>query len=324
MRADRWDQWEDRMMKPYMTLTALAGGLAAACAAQQPVFDAVSVKAVDVATPPPLGATGGPGTDDPGRIHFGRAPMLELLRRAYDVNADQVVGPSWIQGDFTGTNTYTIDATMPPSTTKEQFRLMLQNMLAERFHLVVHHETHDFPGYDLVLAKGGPKFKEAIPPPAREASRPNRALMGNDGFPVLPPGPQTSLVQIPGVQRVKYQERSMAEFAYNLGFRIALGTGPAVDLGAKRPRVRDMTGLTGRYDFILEYSCETCIRGGILASRPAPDGSAAVCPTEPVGGGAAGIFEAVEKQLGLKLVKVKDVPVDVIVIDRVDKVPTAN
>jgi uncharacterized protein (TIGR03435 family) len=43
-----------------------------------------------------------------------------------------------------------------------------------------------------------------------------------------------------------------------------------------------------------------------------------------VGGGAAGIFEAVEKQLGLKLAKVKDVPVDVIVIDRVDKVPTAN
>jgi uncharacterized protein (TIGR03435 family) len=197
---------------------------------------------------------------------------------------------------------------------------MLQNMLAERFHLLVHRETQDFPGYDLVLAKGGPKFKEATPAPARDAGRPAGALMGKDGFPVLPPGPQTSLVQLPGVQRVKYQERSMAEFAYNLGFRIALGTSPApVDLGAKRPRVRDKTGLTGRYDFILQYSCEACIRGGMLTNA-APDGSA----TEPPGGGAPGIFEAVEKQLGLKLVRAKDIPIDMIVIDRVEKVPTAN
>ena len=316
-------------MKTYMILAAqIAGLVASACPAQQPAFDAASVKAVNPAAPPPLGATGGPGTSDPGRIHFGRAPMLELLMRAYDVATDQVAGPSWIQGDLTGASTYTIDATMPASTTKEQFRFMLQNLLAERFHLVVHHETQDFPGYDLVVAKGGPKFKEATP---AAASGPGRAT-GKDGFPILPPGPQTSIIQLPGVQRVKYQERSMAEFAYNLGFRIAvaLATNPAGDLGAKRPRVRDKTDLTGKYDFILEYSCESCVgQGNIgmapgLVRRPAPDAPAAESATEPVGGESPRIFEAIEKQLGLKLVKVKDIPMDVIVVDRVDKVPTAN
>jgi uncharacterized protein (TIGR03435 family) len=218
---------------------------------------------------------------------------------------------------------------MPANTTKEQFRLMLQNMLAERFHLVVHHETQNFPGYDLVVADGGPKFKEATEKPGPAATNgAGRVPVGNDGFPVLPPGPRISIVMLPGVQRVKYQERTMAEFAYNLGFRIAIGTNFGYDLGAKRPRVRDKTGLTGKYDFIVTFSCEGCIQGGLavagLVKPPAPDAPVAESSTEPVGGGAPRIFEAVEEQLGLKLVKVKDIPIDVIVISRVDKVPTPN
>jgi uncharacterized protein (TIGR03435 family) len=54
---------------------------------------------------------------------------------------------------------YTISATFPPDTTLAQFQLMLQNLLAERFHLALHHETRASPGYDLVILPGGTKLK---------------------------------------------------------------------------------------------------------------------------------------------------------------------
>ncbi len=56
---------------------------------------------------------------------------------------------------------------MPPDTTKQQFCLMLQNLLSQRFKMAIHRETKGFPGYALVVAKNGPKLKESvnIPPP---------------------------------------------------------------------------------------------------------------------------------------------------------------
>ncbi len=186
------------MKRINMTLAATIVGLATTpCFAQQPAFDAASVKVVDPGLAPPLARTGGPGTSDPGRIHFARVLMMELLRRAYDVAPflpeDQVVGgPAWIRG-LMGPS-YVIDATMPPGTTKEQFQLMLQDLLAKRFHLAVHHETQNFPGYDLVVAKGGPKLKEASPTPEpAAASGTVRQVMGKAGFPILPPPPRRGL-----------------------------------------------------------------------------------------------------------------------------------
>jgi uncharacterized protein (TIGR03435 family) len=81
--------------------------------------------------------------------------MIYLLQKAYGVAADQISGPGWIR-DFSGPDLYEIAATMSPDTTKEQFQLMLQNLLAERFHLVVHHETRMFSGYVLSVARGSP------------------------------------------------------------------------------------------------------------------------------------------------------------------------
>jgi len=47
-------------------------------------------------------------------------------------------------------------------------------------------------------------------------------------------------------------------------------------------------------------------------------------PGDGEGSGLSNIFVALEKQLGLKLVKTRDIALDVIVIDRVDKVPTGD
>jgi uncharacterized protein (TIGR03435 family) len=88
--------------------------------------------------------------------------------------------------------------------------------------------------------------------------------------------------------------------------------------------VVDKTHLAGKYDFRLEYSCAGC-RGlsSIAATLPWIAGRLPA-DAEPAGSGLPTIFTALEKQLGLRLEKVRDVPVDVIVVDRVDKVPTEN
>src|SRR5215469_18360770 len=91
---------------------------------QQFTFDAASVKTVNLAAHPVFGNKGGPGTADPGRIHLCCVGMFSLLMRAYDVQVDQIIGPSWIM-DNAGPNLYQIDAKMPPDTTTPQFQLMM-------------------------------------------------------------------------------------------------------------------------------------------------------------------------------------------------------
>ncbi len=103
----------------------------------------------------------------------------------------------------------------------------------------------------------------------------------------------------------------MAYFAGVLGAMIYHGVGPA--FGTKRPRVFDKTGLNGKYDFTLEFACPDCV-----ASTRAGDFE----KVEPFEG--PGIFQAIEKQLGLKAVRVRDAPVEVIVIDHADAVPAPN
>src|SRR6266545_4405126 len=93
------------------------------------------------------GPSGGPGTKDPGRIDYPNMSLKNLLMNAYDVKNFQITGPSWLD-----TERFDITATLPPQTTKEQFHVMLQNLLAERFKLAVHRETKELPSYTLTVA----------------------------------------------------------------------------------------------------------------------------------------------------------------------------
>ena len=77
--------------------------------------------------------------------------LKNLLTVAYGVKNYQISGPGWLD-----TERYDIMAKMPPDTTKEQFALMLQSLIAERFKLTLHRETKDLPLYELAVAKGGP------------------------------------------------------------------------------------------------------------------------------------------------------------------------
>ena len=147
----------------------LTAFLAVEAADSNVTFEAASVKPAGPFVPGEMGSMrGGPGSGDPGRITSARATLSDLLARAYDVWLDQISGPAWLNDR--SAYAYRIDATLPPKTTMEQFRLMLQNLLAERFHLRLHHETKTRPGYELVVASGGPKLKESAPGAARTLS----------------------------------------------------------------------------------------------------------------------------------------------------------
>ncbi len=300
----------------------------------QPAFDAASVKPASNEIVPGSSflAKGGPGTSDPGRITYTQLPLITLLIRAYDVHADQISGPPWLTAP--NSSLFTVIATMPPTTTTQQFQLMLQQLLIERFQMKVHHETRPFPGYELVVAAAGPNLKPTMQ--AAEAVAPERTFpptppkLGPDGKAILPPGPQSVIGMGGGAMRAQFQDRSMAEILERLGFMVSRALGN--DASVVQPRVVDKTGLTGRYDFNLDVDCPGCvgITPAMRANMPllAGRGGGGDAPTPETasdpGSGLPNIFNAVEKQLGLRLVKVASIPVDIVVIDKAEKTPLEN
>ena len=109
-----------------------------------PSFEVASVRLDSAILASPATMIGGPGTADPGRVTMTQMPMKSLVARAYGLDLDDVDGPAWLS-DLRERG-FRILATMPPDTTKEQFRMMLQNLLAERFHLKFHREVRSFRG----------------------------------------------------------------------------------------------------------------------------------------------------------------------------------
>jgi uncharacterized protein (TIGR03435 family) len=271
------------------------------------------------------GPSGGPGTKDPGRINYPNMSLKNLLMTAYDVKNYQIDGPAWLD-----TERFDINATMPPDTTKEQFCIMLQNLLAERFKLKIHKDSKELNMYSLVVAKNGPKLKESVetPAPAQGGDAaapppplPSQPKIGPDGFPILPipAGGRGGLYQImmPGRARMIGVKQTAQDLAQRLSGQL------------NRP-VTDATGLTVKYDFTLTYAPE-----GMSGPMPVMIGGAPP-PPPPPGGGAAGpapslpdseplptLFAALQSQLGLKL-EPKKGPVDMIVVDHVEKTPIEN
>jgi uncharacterized protein (TIGR03435 family) len=298
------------MKVPFLIVFGAAGLLNAQPAAPR-TFEVASVRAAGEKPPhTPIAAageiTGGPGTADPTRMTFTWALMRRLLMSAFNLPIDQISGPDYVMGQDLR---FDIVATLPEGATKEQAAEMLLNLLKERFHLTYHTEKKDFDMYTLVVAKGGPKLKDAEvpdgpPPAAPEIGTPLRAApQDRDGFPDLPAGRPNSQGQTRnGVSRFTFRMAS-PQMLLNM---IQFSLGPS--------RTTDKTGLTGKYDFHLEFS---------QAGPPGIGGRGAAGPDLDASDPAPDLFNALEKQLGLKLEKSKT-PLDVIVIDRMDKQPTEN
>jgi uncharacterized protein (TIGR03435 family) len=295
-----------------------------------PSFVAASVKPAAPPQPPGagvpfmMGCRGGPGTPDPGQLTCTNTPLIVLLTTAYGLKRYQINGPNWLNSDR-----FDIVAKIPAETTKEQYKLMLQNLLAERFKLILHHETKELPTYALVVGKGGPKMKlseeepsaaskEAAasspppPPPPPSPGLPDRPRMDADGFPVLPPGMRKVTVNMmntkTGRNRMLASHESMTHLAEMLSNQLG------------RP-VMDETGLKGLYDFTLEYAPGESM--GPMGSAPPPPGGENGAATTTGSPDAPDLFSAIQAQIGLKL-QPKKGPVDLLVIDRLEKVPTEN
>ena len=107
-------------------------------------FDAASVK-LSGGDPVIPGVShrmrGGPGTGSPGRITYTQVPLMQVLMKAWDLRDYQIAGPAWLYGVVDRTALYTIMATLPPETTKQEFQAMLQNLVVKRFRMEFHRET---------------------------------------------------------------------------------------------------------------------------------------------------------------------------------------
>jgi uncharacterized protein (TIGR03435 family) len=142
-------------MKLWIAGLALAAQVSS-FAAQVSTFEVASVKPVN----PPAGPHVVSLIINHGRLNIEAAELRQIVGQAYAVQRVRVLGgPEWADSDQ-----FDIAAKAESAdATRDEIRIMLQTLLAERFKLVVHHETKEMRAYSLVLAKSGSKLKSAMP-----------------------------------------------------------------------------------------------------------------------------------------------------------------
>jgi uncharacterized protein (TIGR03435 family) len=231
-------------------------------------------------------------------------PLRALIGFAFKLSAGQthflISGlPDWVDSEW-----FEIEARASISNpSKDQFRLMVQTLLADRFKQAMHREKRSLPIYALVLAKPGrtgPQLRPHL----------DDANCGSEARPDAPPAPEEYSAfpcgaTVMGGSSVPERARGggrdvsldyIAAFLTGTGFQ---GTAP------DRPVV-NQTGLSGNYDFWIEFVPDA----SRLPSGVQPDPNASSFP------------EALQDQLGLKLLA-KTGPVDVLVVDHIEE-PAPN
>jgi uncharacterized protein (TIGR03435 family) len=190
--------------------------------AATPKFEVASVKRAPLPEDGGIDVNlaGGPGTHNPGQLAYTNVTLEDVIKVAYGIMGpgfdpahryDRISGPGWI-----ATERYNIVAKIPAGATKEDFKLMVQNLLVERFKLIAHRETKDGLGYALVVAKNGPKMKESTGEANPQTSGlPIKFEVDQDGFRIFPPGRAgvTSYV-VDGITRLTASKVSMAEWTF--------------------------------------------------------------------------------------------------------------
>jgi uncharacterized protein (TIGR03435 family) len=207
-----------------------------------------------------------------------------ILVEAFKIGADRINGPSWLENVCVD-----VIARLPQGAATDRIPLMLQNLLADRFRLSAHKESRLGTGYALVIDKHGPKMKESTESSNFMRGRPAAALgLRRDG------------AGIKGAMTMDFLARTLSRAGY----------GPVVDA----------TGLNGKYEIELSWVPDPALgpRGAsATAAEPGlPGVGEASTPT-------VDLFSAVRESLGLRL-EPRKTPIDVLVIDRIERVPTEN
>ncbi len=254
-----------------------------------PAFEVVSIK---------LDKSGG------GMIRVRQTPdgysatnisLKMLLDAAYGIREDLISGaPGWADSARFDVDAKVAGADVDAlkKLTREQRGSMLRSVLADRFKMTAHTETKLLPVYELVVAKGGSKLKEATPADA------NNGMKGPDGI------PRGGSIMRMGGGELTAQMMQIASLANLLSRQL-------------QTTVIDKTGLSGKYDFTLNWTPEegadSMVKGGNASQQRAE-------PTPDAAGPS--IYTALQEQLGLKLQSAKG-PVETLVIDHVD-MPSEN
>jgi uncharacterized protein (TIGR03435 family) len=279
-----------------VVLAAPVQAQSSAVPADRPKFDAASIK------PHKSGEQGTYLRRQPGGLYrAANVPLRALIASAY-LNEfppkGRLVfgGQGWIDSEH-----FDIEARAESNPGNEQERLMVQSLLEDRFKLVLHHETRQLPIYALVLSKAGKTGPQLIlhsgdakcADPA--ADRPQQ------------PGPGEAMPAFCGGFFMNLRPGDLRE----TGNKITIAMlAPFLSQSVDRTVV-DRTGLSGVFDFTLEFAPE-------LGPDSQP-GSTASASDPPV---APSLFTALQEQLGLKL-EPQTGPVDVVVIDHVEE-PSPN
>jgi uncharacterized protein (TIGR03435 family) len=211
------------------------------------------------------------------RFQIINQPLVQILCFAYDVQAKQLIGlPPWAE-----TDKYDIDGKPDGegAPNGKQWKTMIQKMVAERFRLTFHPDKKELSVYVLSVAKGGPKLTKSEGDPNGLPGLFFRGRLGDLGV----------------------RNANMADF-----------TGLMQSAVLDRPVV-NQTGLTGRFDFTLNWTPDDSQFQGMGAKIPPPTDGANQPPN---------LYTAIQEQIGLKLEATK-APADVMVIDHVDK-PSEN
>jgi uncharacterized protein (TIGR03435 family) len=253
----------------------------------------------------------GPGnmySPNGGLFRATNFPLFTYISFAYKMGSYQESAlrptlPKWVTS-----NRYDIEAHAQGNPSKDQMRLMMQALLAERFKLAIRTETRQLPIFALVLDKPGKMGPRLKPYPdgspcdpsalaaARTAVGPPQTVAG--GFPIICGGYAAMEPTAPGLVHLG---------ARNVTVQIMADQFPGLLNDIDRP-IYDRTGLTGTYDFNLEF----------LPNQPLPGAAA------KDGEDASGLsfVQALRDQLGLKLDSQKG-QVDVFIVDHVEE-PSAN
>jgi uncharacterized protein (TIGR03435 family) len=245
-----------------LLITLFLTALPARAQAQQPQFEAASIRLVDAHSLEDMQKGIGVFSVSPFPTNLFTAkfvPLNVIVSMAYGVDGNRISGmPASVADQL-----YSISAKVDGDAmlTADQMRPLLQQLLAQRLHLAAHRESKLVPGYALVAVKEGAKLQ-----PSDAEDKPFFYILTNG---------------------IRARAADMKTFADML------------ESPAGRPVV-DNTGISGRYKIDIHYAPADSQKSDL------PD-----------------FFTAVQEQLGLKLVPQK-VPVDDLVIDHVDRIPTEN
>jgi uncharacterized protein (TIGR03435 family) len=244
-------------------------------------------------------------------------PLWHYIAFAYNLSGTQELAlrfgyfkglsskaPVWVTGGFdVSADRFDITARSDERPTKDQMRMMMQALLADRFKLIVHHETRQAPLFALVLAKAGQSGASLVPHPASDSCSVDGADDGASNVPAAG-SPAEELPRVCGViahlptsasGHIRFGGRGV--MLSLLASSLPTMTGMAM---IPRPVVNE-TGLSEKFDFTLDWVPEF---------NAPPDAS------------GPNFREALKEQLGLKL-EPKQGSVDILVIDRVEH-PSAN